>query len=353
MHKILVKAFSFHRAHNGVAAPAELHELMSSMTRLYKKSTLSKDDIQRMLAIYECEEKTEIPAKALLQHSQSPFKLITSGVGANRRNFVEYVGFPHTLKLNLVPDFEPRHLVKDYLSLTSLTYLFGSRTKASFTQGPVSDYPLLAFAIGAQSAARQHKATELRKHVLTRTVPRASSPELSNLTIHDPDSPPRNAIKARTLSLFERIKSKQAIATATPAPTSAEVLRQHALDRIDEVVEILKMKQQQKVNSELGGNGSGYSTPETPSRRVSFTLSELVKMVKGSLSGAISEDVLKCAVEILAKEAPGFWCRRLMADGLLCVVLQGRGPVGKEVQGMLKRREGSDAKVKVEGESGF
>ena len=92
MHEALVKAFSFHRAHNGPTAPAELNELMSSITRLHKQRSVGKEDVQRMLAIYEVEDKSAIPAKASLVCTQSPFKLITSGVGSNRRNFVEYIG---------------------------------------------------------------------------------------------------------------------------------------------------------------------------------------------------------------------------------------------------------------------
>ena len=336
MHEALIKAFSLHRAHNSPTAPAELNELMSSITRLYKADSIGKQDVQRILAMYEVEDKSAIPAKATLVCTQSPFKLITSGVGSNRRNFVEYVG---TDIEGDIQSWSEKRLQDGYKFYIDLAYLHGKRDKLSFIHGPVGDYPLLAFAIGAQTAARQQKATELRKHVLAKPAARQTSPEFSNLSLSGPDSPPQacKAVKARTLSLFERVKAKQATNAATLAPTSEAVLRRHAIARIDEVIEILKMKQRQKLNFMI--EPANYTSCETPLRRVSFTMTELIKIVKGSMTSPMSNEELKCCITILAREAPGFWIRRLDMDGVLCIVLQGNGPVGEEVQKMIKAKE--------------
>ena len=336
MHKALVRAFSFHRAHNGPTVPAELNELMQSITRLYKQRSVEKEDVQRMLAIYEVEDRSAIPAKASLVRTQSPFKLVTSGVGSNRRNFVEYIG---TDSEGDIKSWNENRLQDGYKFWIDCAYLHGKRDKLSFIHGPVTDYPLLAFVIGSQTAARQQKATELRKHVLGKPAARETSPELSGLTLTDPDSPPQatKAIKARTISLFERVKAKQATNAASPAPTSADVLRRHAIARVDEVIEILKMKQRQKLNFMI--EPANYSSCETPLRRVSFTMTELIKIVKGSMTSPMSSEELKTCITILAREAPGFWIRRLDMDGVLCIVLQGNGPAGHEVQKMIKAKE--------------
>jgi hypothetical protein len=192
--------------------------------------------------------------------------------------------------------------------------------------------------VGAQTISRQQKASELRKHVLGKHIKREKSPEFANLTIHDPGSPPQasQAIKARTMSLFERVKAKQATNAAIAAPTSEEVLRRHAIGRMDEVVEIMKMKQHQRLNFAL--DTAEYTSPETPLRRVSFTMTELVKIVRGSMTNPMGDEELKTCINILAKEVPGFWLRRLSMDGVLCIVMQGRGPAGKDVQNMLKAK---------------
>ena len=215
----------------------------------------------------------------------------------------------------------------------------GRRDMLSFLHGPESDYPLLAFSIGAQTAARQHKAAELRSHVLGKPAARQSSPEFSNLSLSNPDSPPQapKAIKERTLSLFDRVKAKAATNAAAPAPSSETVLRRHAIGRMDEVIEIMKMKQRQRLNTML--EPGTYTSCETPLRRVSFGMTELIGIVKGSMNNPMSNDELKTCITILSREAPGFWIRRLDMDGVLCVVLQGNGPVGQEVQKVFKTKE--------------
>jgi DNA replication factor Cdt1 C-terminal domain len=338
IHAAFVKAFSLHRAHNGPAAPAELNELMQSITRLYKKTSVNKEDIQHMLAMYEAEEKTEIPAKASLLCKESPFKLMTSGVGSSRCNFVEYVKGIESG--NNLYEFDAKRLHNFYKGALDMVYICGRSNRHSFIHGPVSDYPLLAFAVGSQTAARQQKASELRKHVLNKAPECATSPEFSKLSITQPDSPPQasKAVKSRTLSLFERVKAKQTANAAMAAPTSEAILRKHAIARMDEVVEIMKMKQQQKLNNEIFG-AAYCSGPETPLRRVSFTMSELVKIVKASMVNPIGSEELQTCITIVAREVPGFWLRRLDMDGVLCVVLQGNGPVGMDVQRMMKAKE--------------
>ena len=333
-----IRAFTLHRAHNGPSAPADLQELMHSVTGLYKKRSIGKEDVQRMLAIFELDSKTEIPLRSMLSHTYSPFKLITSGVGASRRNFVEFVGQTPDIDCDNL-DWNENSLLTHYENDQERVYFSGRRSLESFIHSPIEDYPLLAFAVGAQTAARRHKNSQLRKLVLNKESIRSTSPEMSNLSISSPNSPPQasKAVKARTFSLFERVKAKQSAAAAMPAPTSQAALRKHAIGCIDEVVEIIKMKQHQKLNLML--EGPGYETPETPLRRVSFAMPELIRIVKASMSNPIGDAELKMCIDIMAREIQGFWLRRLSADGVLCIVLQGNGPIGVDVQRSLKAME--------------
>jgi hypothetical protein len=334
IHRCFIKAFSFNRTYYGATAPAEINELLQTATKLYKKRLLVREDIQRVLAVYEIPKKVDVP-KMMLDAEASPFKLIASGVGFDRREFVDYVENQITSGLS----WNEEQFLVNYEADIQKVFIFNRRAADSFIFGPVSDYPLLAFKLGSQTAARHEKATALRTYITEKTQPRPVPPELSSLSINDPHTPlrPASKVKARMSSLFERIKSKESANNAKPAPSSEEALRRHAIARIDEIIEVLKMKQQAKMKVLPV---QAHQTSGSPLRRVSFTMTELVKMVKNSILSQMGEAEIKMAITILSKEAPGFWLRTLNMDGVICVVLQGNGPVGLEVQKVLQQKDG-------------
>jgi DNA replication factor Cdt1 C-terminal domain len=334
IHRCFIKAFAFNRTYYGLTAPAEINELLRTTTRIYKKRLLVKEDIQRMLAIYEIPKKLDVP-KAKLDAQASPFNLIASGVGTSRREYVDYVENQNTGEIS----WDEELFEANYEAVIQKVYIFNRRAPENFIFGPAADYPLLSFKVGSQTAARHEKATLLRTYITEKPRQRALSPELSNLSIHDPNTPPRpvSKVKARMSSLFERIKTKESANVAKPAPSSEEALRRHAIARIDEIVEVLKMKQQTKLTTLLLPS---VQSAGTPLRRVSFTMTELVKMVKSSILSQMGESEIKMAITILSTETPGIWLRRLDMDGVICVVLQGNGPVGLEIQKMLQQKAG-------------
>ena len=77
LHHAFLKALSIHFAQAGPSAPAELGSLMKTMTSLYKKHTVNKEDIQRMLALYEFFDQSVWIARPrpTLPQRASPFQL--------------------------------------------------------------------------------------------------------------------------------------------------------------------------------------------------------------------------------------------------------------------------------------
>lgn len=306
IHKHFLTAFSIHLAHNGAAAPAGLDTLLQSITRLWKKRTLVPQDLQRILAVYEIDEINK--SRQEVVHDQSPFKLVISGIGSYARKTVEYVKSTSFDEKQESCNFESalRHLPT--------------------TNYATTDIPFLAFTTGTQTHVRQQKATALRSHILNK-IPQAA-PDVSALSIADESAstPPIPAsTKSRTLSLFDRVKAKQSLLSSTASPTSQQVLAKHAMGRVAEVVEILRMKQQQSPSGRNGG-------------KVSFGMKQIVYEVKGSMTVPIGDDEVRLCLDMLSRDVPGGWVKMWEMGDVKGIVLEGRGLCGQEVRKILEEK---------------
>ena len=307
LHKHFLTAFSIHCAHNGHATPAEMGAIQQSVTRLWKKRVVTTEDLQRMLAVYEI-EATETITQREVNHNKAPFKLVILGVGSNACSTVQYAV---TTQLD---EKQEIHVYGDAIRRLSSTHT----TAASI--------PLLAFARGTQTQRRQQKATALREHILNKTAAHLPSqePDVSSLNIQDETPlPTPSALKARTLSLFDRVKAKQTLLASTSTPTAQQVLRRHAIGRIAEVVEILRMRQQQ---SSAGRNGG----------RVSFSSKQVMEIIKQSMSVPIGDEEVRACLEMLNRDVPGGWVTEWRVGDVKGVVLEGMGSSGVEIRKLLE-----------------
>lgn len=321
IHKAFLKAFSLHRAHNGPSAPAELGHLLESVTRLYQKRVVSIVDVQRMLGLLELKGLAQ---GSSLIHHKSPFKLLISGLGANRRHLVEFVGYEKETRKNgktvliKISDLNEQALQTHYESVVSQV------CSSDQLDGHVDAYPVLEFATGAQTVARQKKASEAKKLILDGRKPDLDFGRLSVKDDTERESTKQQTVKSRTLSLFDRVKAKQ-LANATVNVPSADALRRkHAVGRIAEVVEILRMKQQQKLRG-LGTSG-----------KASFAMQQIIGEVRVSLSIPMADDEIKMCLEILAKEVADGWCSIFELGQTRSVVLTGVGRSGIDVAAMVR-----------------
>jgi hypothetical protein len=141
------------------------------------------------------------------------------------------------------------------------------------------------------------------------------------------------ALKARTLSLFDRVRAKHLANSTTTTPTTDEILRHSAIGRIDEIVEILRMKQQQKLSATY--MSSAHTSPGKTRGKVSFSMMQLVNDIKTSLSVPIGSEEIKKCIEILANEVAGGWCEVFDMGTVKSVILNGNGMSGVVVKKML------------------
>ena len=179
------------------------------------------------------------------------------------------------------------------------------------------------------------------------------------------------SIKSRTSALFDRVKSRSLLSasnslltsissldgTTKPMSIAEQALHAHALGRVGDVVDILRMKQQQKLYNRsgvYGDDGSGGASDGTAngagSARVSFSLEQIIQEVQRSVGVPMArEEVVKC-VDILAGmsdtkvdvnmgrgERLG-WIRLVTMGKVQSVVLSGVGWSGRDVARMLSSR---------------
>lgn len=321
IYSTFLKAFSLHRAHNGASAPAELSQFLDSVTRLHRKRIVSVVDVQRMLGLMEI--VTELGPRKTVRHVKSPFRLIVSGIGTSRRQLIEYLGYEKQSRKNgriitqRVSDFNDQDLQALYEA--NVTRVSSSRQLS----GAVEDFPQLEFAIGAQTAVIQNKASETRKLILGGRKPDL---DFGKLSVKDKDEPEpvKHTVKSRTLSLFERVKTKQQANAAVKTLDAQGVRRKHAIGRVGEVVEILRMKQQQKLRGLSRG------------RKVSFALQEIVGELNASLGVPMGDDEIKLCLEILAGGVSGGWCTIFELGATRSLVLTGAGKSGAEIAALLR-----------------
>ncbi|RMZ86373.1 hypothetical protein DV736_g6401, partial [Chaetothyriales sp. CBS 134916] len=325
-----LKAFSLHLAHNRSGSSAELDALLCAITRLYKKRNVGRDDAQRMLALFEVPRQSVIANRALLLHNKSPFRLVISGIGVPTRHQVEYCS-------DLV--YDEVRLLQGYDEVVRSVCASGRNENVTFISGPIEQYPLLAYTKGSQTMIRQERTSAVRNHILNLTPQRpqhqlsnlqpATEPDLSRLSISGPDAalqvPP--STKTRTLSLFDRIKTKQSAALLEPSPSSSQLLYRHALGRIADVVEILRMKQNQRA-----------VLAASTCNKLTLSMGQAVSTVKGSLSVPMGDEEIRLCFKILADDVEGEWLKLVEMGGFQSVVVQGRCMRGEEVKKTLMSR---------------
>ena len=356
LHSCFLKALSIHYAHNAAGSPAPLGHLSETMTSLWKKHCVIQVDIQRMLALYEYSSEP-VPVfddERKVIHNMGPFKLIASGVGNAKAVTVEYVGeadsITGTRSFAFMPaPFDVRNLQMIFkLHLVELVIASrnASNTALSFITKGLSVFPLLACALGSQSAQRQQKALERRTEILRlSTAAQMRRSKLTKSPAHEAtvscqeDEPVAATVKYRTQSLFDRVAAKAALNASSFTPTAADILRRHAIGRIEEVVGILRMKQQQKSRP-----SSGFS-PVQPKAvgKVSFSMSQLKRDIGDSVTIPISQDEVRVCLKILADEIQQSWVK-IVESGVgerktEFVVLEGDGMAGTEVKKVLEEGE--------------
>lgn len=289
-----------------------------------------------MLAIYELGSSEDHMSNQLLKHKEGPFKLNLTG-GDSFQHSVEYVGGARGNQ-----GYDEKKLQKSYEIEVEAAFISQRNNPASWLQKDVRFFPRLEFSVGLQTQARRGKAFAARAEILglssqaqSRVGSQFSAQASTSSESNEVQTP--QIVKDRTLSLLDRVRTK-ALANSAAAPRSTEtILRRRAMGRIGEVVDILRLKQQQKLGSNFVS--SVHSSPGRVRGKVSFSLKQLISDIKGSLAVPMADAEVRKCFEILANDIPGMWLSIHTVGILQSIVLNGPGPSGTEVRKILEENE--------------
>lgn len=321
VHSCLLKALSLHFAHNGTSVPAELGALMASTTRLWKKRAVGKDDIRRLLALYEISiEKTkssDAPSSITFKHGK--FRLYRIGTGRERFS-LEYVGCGA-----VVAPFDETTLQRSFLQHIKTLYHYSQVLgHLRFLNGTSQDFPLINCEVHQQQAVLQGSTKQRRAEIL----------QPAESTQHKPDSLPTTPdlcppeLNSRKSSLLSRIRARQLAKAGTHQPTAPEVLRSHALGRLEEVICTLRMMHKLKSK---GGKLT----------KISFSMEQLEQTIRDSARVPIGKEEVEMCLQILTEEGETGWAKLVqglgVADGKKFVVLEGAGMQVDEARKWIKQ----------------
>lgn len=338
LHAAFLKAFTLHISHNGQSAPASLDSLTGSITRLWKKHMVAKEDIQRILSIYELDVSTHFSG-SLLKHQEGPFKLTMTGSDHVRHN-VEYVGWGNNRATN--PRWDEYNLQQLYEAEIEGLWISARKNPTCWVHGDVRCFPRLEFAVGVQTQARKAKAEAARREILglsaaAQNRPGAQFATQTSKPTKDQEVEKPEIVKDRTLSLLDRVRAKAVASASAKSQTPEAALRRYAISHIAEVVEILRMKQQRKLSSSF--MSSVHSSPSKIRCRVSFSMTQLINDIKGSLKLPIGEAELRLCLKILEEDVPGMWLSTYTVGSVQSVILNGSSLSGVEVKRILNEKE--------------
>ncbi|EME83538.1 uncharacterized protein MYCFIDRAFT_154123 [Pseudocercospora fijiensis CIRAD86] len=277
MHAAFLTALSLHYSHNGTASPVELRELLSAVTKHWKKRSVTQSDIQRMLAFGTNQDRAFI----LEDCERAGIRLSR----AEPRGRVLKRASSYINEDELNTQFE-NALQKSWHNWQSSTAK-ENRTAAAF----LAQLPLLDISQN-EAAARsaplfakgEQRLADIKAGRAAKLEPKSATPEPSTTTTKVPQS-----LQNRGTALLDRILAKQSAASSLPAgPSKAQLERRSALQRIEDVARILSLMTGTK-------------------ERATFSMQVVIQQLQQSLRSPISQvEVWRCLSVMSTEITPGF-----------------------------------------------
>lgn len=332
LHSCFLKALSLHFAHNGSSVPAELDALLASITRLWKKRNVRKDDVRRLLALYELSTEKSESAEILssISFKAGKFRLYQFGTGRQRTS-LEYVGRDSQCK-STTSTFDEEMLQQSFLQHVKTLHSYSNKLEhLRFLNGSFETFPLIECEVPQQEVAHQARAKQRRSEILRTAKSVQPKPGDFPVALSTPElcSPELNSRKS---SLLSRIQARQLAKAGVYQPTAPEVLRSHALGRLEEVVSTLRMMHQLKLKS-------GRLA------KVSFSTEQVEQTIRDSTLVPIGREEVAMCLRILAEEVEVGWVKLVhglgVGDRKEFVVLEGAGMQGDEARQWIKKLEGT------------
>ena len=295
LHIAFLKTLSMSYAHQSRHAPIDLRTLFSAITRAWGKRQVTLDDIRLSVGILSWS-----PSKA----TAPPIPFFLADYGRSK------------ICIESHPDAAPGPLREPKLAMDFESNLRALRT-ASRGQpihlflATLPKAPLKPCAVVHPVLAKgQRTLTELKNGIVRKPQPQPE-PATTVVPATNPDG--------TKPSLLDRLRLKALAASQSPAgPTPAELMRQAALHRAEDVAAVIAML----CVATAGGMG-----------RVAFPMATLLTKLRDSLRSPVSTEDGVCCVRLLAGEVAPGWLRVVTVGGRENVVVTVAGQPAKGVIG--------------------
>ncbi|KKY18172.1 putative dna mismatch repair protein msh2 [Phaeomoniella chlamydospora] len=323
LHLSFLKAMSLHFAHNGSSVPANMINLLESMTRIWKRRDVRKVDLRKMFGVRELsadpsksEEEFVRKDASEVKRNKGAFRMLQSGLG------MQCLLVEHVADVERRTGFNEQRLQEDFEKHVQELWQGAQRDpKITKSLSDLNKIPQLNIEIGAQQAvARYEKARSLKESILE---PSKKQNSISTSPTKSPGQKQPTST-ARKQTLLDRILEKQRLALSNPSPSSADLDLHRAKHRLPELVEILSGIQQQRTRNQ-----------NLAISRFPFSFGQLSQMIKDSFRSPIGKDEIWLSLKLLGMEEVGRgWVR---IDGLNSSIegKQSKGDQGIDMEGII------------------
>ncbi|OAL75221.1 hypothetical protein A7D00_0819 [Trichophyton violaceum] len=281
LNSAFLSALSLHFAHNGSMAPANIRDLLSSTERIWNKRKVALQDIQRVLHIQGLCRSSSQPQSGLILTSYETNTFVERKEGAlSSKSSGTSPLNDKALKAEFLANLE------SYCDDKGDNYEKPSRDL--FRTIPLAPIHL---SKGSAKAARGQKTIEelfgsrKSKPLLTREPYKKQPAPLKEST----------STNSRRNGLLERMKMKALRQSKLPPPPSKDViLKQTALGRISEVINVLLLLS--PLNCKID-DATSYST----ALRKSYTMDLIIQRIEDSMRTPASREEIETCIEILSQ----------------------------------------------------
>ncbi|KAF2030647.1 hypothetical protein EK21DRAFT_100321 [Setomelanomma holmii] len=323
LHSSFLTALSLHYAHNGTSTPADLRDLTTSTTKVWRQRQVTYDDIRLLIGVLDqgpsgqhnpyflsdygrgkicIEIKENSPlldgmTNVNEQGLQDLFKEGLDSLWSQWRTSQQ----PMTRPIATPKRGRGRPKKTDVKQARLETFLDDYSISKFVSQLPLAEVSTCASltALAPLQKVGRKRLREFKESVQQGRAQKKNRPstgkENEPAAASEFQQPAQTKITefaaVRKTNLLDRILAKQEAAKCGPtAPSPAELQRKAALQRAPEVLGVLSLLCASK-----------------PGMRVSFSTTTLLQAVRGSIRSPISqEEAMKC-IEVLASEvAPGY-----------------------------------------------
>jgi hypothetical protein len=290
LHRAFLKTLGLHYAHGGTNVPVDLRAICPDIAQAWGKRKVTVEDIRRCIGIVSWNSEN-------LETVQTPAPLSLCDYGRGKICLELHQGSCGGLlnDRDLNATFEK-----------NLRAMWSAREDANI-QWFMSSLPkavirsnLSATHISPILAKGQQRLEEIKDAMAKKQQEKDAKAQSASAT--------DLATSKMSMSLLDRIRQKEAQAAQAPqGPTAAELQREAALQRAEDVADVLRML--------VLATSSGQP-------RISFTMPVVLLKLKDSLRVPMSSEEGAACIRLLAAEVAPRWLRVVTIGGKENIVIQ-------------------------------